>query len=256
MLALCNLETEREEQKMPYQLDEAPWCYTWIGGMNGLPVGWGTEYLTVLIIISWSGSDNHCCKHTKNGKVIILKKAIICYVGLYWFFPVSERSFFCLPFEWRKYIVHCTLQGWYLNVCGHPDIWICPARVRSKYAFLLHLDMPSQKNLALLTKKSLDFWSNLPSEMSSNDVDNLDTVLIIQKLPVWSRNRPDNLETVCNILEPYRNWGYFCFLLNSLSVVYNMPHALSSYNVCLTHMLYTWFCTCTYMIYYIISLSQ
>ena len=27
-------------------------------------------------------------------------------------------------------------------MCGHPDIWICPARVRSKYAFLLHLNMP------------------------------------------------------------------------------------------------------------------
>ena len=148
MLALCNLETGREEQKMPYQLDEAPWCYTWIGGMNGLPVGWGTEYLTVLIIISWSGSDNHCCKHTKNGKVIILKKAIICYVGLYWFFPVSERSFFCFPFEWRKYIVHYRV-----------DISMCAAIPTSGYAPPgSDLNMPSCCIWICRVRKTLHCW--------------------------------------------------------------------------------------------------
>ena len=36
--------------KKPSKMDVAPWCYKWVGGLDGnLLVGWGIEHLTVLI---------------------------------------------------------------------------------------------------------------------------------------------------------------------------------------------------------------
>ena len=60
--------------KTPSQMDVAPWCYKWVGELDGyLRVGWGIEHLTVLITIWLVMITNWLVIITNHLNVIMVK---------------------------------------------------------------------------------------------------------------------------------------------------------------------------------------